>query len=283
MALRIARKLMKVGEFSDSVSLATLNYRPPLYHPDFPVIIMWSQKAACTIAVKWFFHHLGLLDEALGHHRWIHNYENDVFKTRPGYMEECLKAIEGGKPVIKLVRDPYERAFSGYLETCNRRVLNAPDHWSAQVRSAVLKHLTGREQSLEYTYSFVQFCYWLGRQDAGELDPHLAPQFQGLERNLNVEHVKIDESGNPFLRLEKRLGLKSSEGQKLVHHSPHHHRKEAMPVEDAVRMLHLGIAVLRDRAFNVYDAPSAAIRKTSAASQLAALYQEDFAAYGYNT
>jgi len=277
--LRIAKKLMKLGTYSDKYS--ALNYRPPLYHPDFPVVVMWSQKSACTIAVKWFFHHLGLLDEALDHHRWIHNYENDVFKARTGYLDECRAAIEAGTQVIKFVRNPLERAFSGYLETCNRRVLSDSDHWSTRVRGAVLSHLTGGQQPLEYTYSFNQFCDWLASQCLEALDPHLAPQWEAVENMLSVQAVRIDDPGNAFLRVEEEFGLPSSAGMKKVHSSPHHHRKVTKPDADIVRLMHLGIPVQRDRSFEFYDATSAAIAKSDVARQLAALYRTDFDAYGY--
>ena len=64
---------------------------------------MWSEKSGCTAIVKWFFWQLDLLDEAVKHHPWVHNYENDVFKKRPGYTHDYLKAINDGLPVLKFV------------------------------------------------------------------------------------------------------------------------------------------------------------------------------------
>ncbi|MEM5518912.1 sulfotransferase family 2 domain-containing protein [Henriciella sp. AS95] len=279
--MRIARRLLKTRDESDSLSVAALNYRIPLFHPDFPAIIMWSQKSACTIAVKWFFYHLGLLDEALEHHRWIHNYENDVFKARPRYLEDCRDAIRAGMPVIKLVRNPYERAFSGYLETCNRRVVTNDDHWSTQVRMSVLEYLTGDRQDMEYAYSFLQFCEWLAQQDASGLDPHISPQYQALERSINLTALRIDDTGNAFLRIEEMFALPSTAKVKGLHNSPHHHSKVQKNDAEILRLMRLGVPIHKDRAFKVFDATASAIAQSDAAESLRTLYRHDFDAYGY--
>lgn len=258
-----------------------LAYRAPLYHPDFPVVIMWSQKSACTIAVKWFFHHIGLLDEALAYHRWVHNYENEVFKAQPRYLSHCLEAIAAGKPVIKLVRNPYMRAYSGFLETCHRRVLTDKDHWSHRTRKAVLRHATGSDAAIEYAYSFVQYCNWLVAQPAESLDPHIAPQFESIERVLNVKAVRIDGKANCFRALEKQYSLPRSTGIRKVHSSPHHHSKLSLPSETTIKLLELGVPVQRRQDFRVVDATPDTIAHSMAGEALRTTFRDDFEAYKY--
>ncbi len=52
-----------------------------LVSSDARLILGFSPKAGCSVAVKWFFYHQGLLDEALAYHRWVHRYRQDVFQA----------------------------------------------------------------------------------------------------------------------------------------------------------------------------------------------------------
>ncbi|WP_084420414.1 sulfotransferase family 2 domain-containing protein [Henriciella litoralis] len=257
------------------------SFRTPLYHADFPVVVMWSQKAACTVAVKWFFHHIGLLEEALSHHRWIHNYENEVFKARAGYLKECRRAISSGKPVVKLVRNPYARAYSGYLETCNRRVLTDKKHWSSHARAEILEKLTGQPQDMELAYSFLQYCDWLGGQPESGLDPHIAPQHERVENNLEVRTLKIDGATDVFLEIETEYGLPSTENNMSIHHSSHHHKRKNITDEEATGLLTLGMPLKRERDFQVPDISPHIIAASPAGATLRHVYRRDFQAYGY--
>lgn len=33
-----------------------LHQRTPLFHEDFPLILLWSEKSGCTTLLKWFFY-----------------------------------------------------------------------------------------------------------------------------------------------------------------------------------------------------------------------------------
>lgn len=242
---------------------------------------MWSEKSACTIAAKWFFHHIGLLDEALAHARWIHAYENDVFKARKGYLAECAEAIRGGKPVVKFVRNPYTRAFSGYLETCHPRVLREPEHWSTKTRAAILTDLFRAAGELEYAYSFNQFAEWLSRQPAGKLDLHLAPQFLPFESGLEIETVRLEDHDNPYCWMEQRLGLSSTLGDQRIHESGHHHDKRDVRAGKAELVMNAGIPVQRRKTFRIFDLPAEAIAEAPAGRVIRTVYAQDFSAYGY--
>ena len=255
--------------------------RTPLYHPDFPVIIMWSEKSACTVAVKWFFHHVGLLDEALSHASWVHVYENEVFKARKGYLADCANAILSGKPVIKFVRNPYLRAVSGFLETCNARVLREPKHWSTKTRSCILNDLFRTQFELEYAYSFNQFTRWLAAQPPEQLDLHLAPQFRPFEAQLNVEAVRLEDSANAFCEVEQHLGLPSTLGNEQIHASGHHHRKRGVAAGKAALLMDAGIPVQRMKTFRLFDFPEQAIAEAPAGEAIRSVFAQDFSEYGY--
>ena len=265
----------------NAISPKELRYRAPLHHERVPFIVLWSEKAACTTVVKWFFSQAGLLRRALSYHRWIHNYENEVFKADDDYLDRCANAINEGKPVIKFVRDPYARLYSGFLETCRRRVLTDAEHWSALARKAVLTDLLGKDSALEYAYSFIQFVKWIDRSKSENFDPHIAQQFQSYERKVDIELVKLDGSNSVFQELEKRYGLKDTYGRPAIYKSGHHHVKQQRSIEEQVRSLNLGMPVLRDIKFDIYDVTPQAIAITDAGKIIRKIFQADFGAYGY--
>lgn len=255
--------------------------RIPLHHKDFPFVIMWSEKAGCTSIVKWFFWHLGLLDEAIKHHPWVHNYENEKFKSRSGYVHDCIKAIEGGKPVIKFVRNPYRRTFSGYLELCSPKITQGAAHWTKQWRRQVVSHLTGYTDELEYGFSYRQYVDWLTAQPKNFLDLHLRPQFQPVERDLELSYCRIDETPDFLQALEKEFGLKSSAGHEALFDSEHHHKKVSIAPRPAIFFFDVAIPVRRTRHFHIIEPTLEEIRRDATGMKIARYFSDDFTAYGY--
>ena len=92
----------------------------PLYSEDLRLTVLWSAKAGCTFAVKWFFLHAGVLKAALAHppNGWPHDYRNAVFCKRSGYLKGLPRAFGPDMHVVKFVRDPFERCVSAYLAYC---------------------------------------------------------------------------------------------------------------------------------------------------------------------
>src|SRR5687768_17277713 len=77
--------------------------------------VMWSYKAACTTVIKWVFLHNGLLPEALAYNSWVHKYRLHHYQKSDRYLGR-LKAFARGKfDVIKVARDPLDRAVSSYI------------------------------------------------------------------------------------------------------------------------------------------------------------------------
>lgn len=258
-----------------------LAYRPPLYAKGFPFVLLWSQKAACTTVTKWFFAQIGVLKRALNHHRWVHNFESDVFKAREGYLEDCAHAINNGVEVLKFVRNPYTRIYSGYLETCSPRVFEDREHWSSQTRNEILGHLVGLDVSLEYGYSFSQFVDWLATKSRQELDPHLAPQFEKFERRLRPKIIRLEDSANVFHDLEAENAFISTIGRRRIYESGHHHEKVSPGSDLDVGVLDLALPVRRSSAFAIYDVSPDLIASSSAGEKIRTIFKQDFDAYGY--
>jgi len=84
----------------------------------------WTPKAGCTVATKMFFEHMGLLEEALNYHPWIHRFRANIFYDK--YAQNINP--EHIKHKFKVVRNPYDRAISIYLYSIE--VYNNPHSFS---------------------------------------------------------------------------------------------------------------------------------------------------------
>ncbi|RIJ17149.1 hypothetical protein D1227_07305 [Henriciella mobilis] len=256
-------------------------YRIPLYHNDFPFVIMWSEKSGCTSLAKWFFWQVGLLEEATAYHPWVHNYENEKFKARRGYLKGCLDAIAEGKPVIKFVRNPYRRAFSGYLELCNPKIVKEPHHWTRIYRKLVVEYVTGYAQEVEYTFTFRQFVDWLVAQRQNTLDLHLRQQFMTSETNFDVRVHQIEAGQQGMNALEAEFGLQSSAGKAEMFESRHHHAKTVIAPRPAISIFDAGIPVRRSAHFKVVEPTLEEFATDPVGAQLRKYFVEDFVRYGY--
>jgi hypothetical protein len=227
-----------------------LKFRTPLYHPSFPFVILWSQKAACTTVVKWFFLQLGLLDEALSYHPWIHQYEGNVFKRRPGYLDDVHSALSRNIPVVKFVRDPYARAYSSYLSVCHAQAIGTDRHWVVAARQRIFHDLVGDESALEYAFSFRQFLEWLAEQRAHTVNPHIRLQYAPRDQYLNIRFCKVESLTDNFRALEQEFGLPHlAADHPEILESAHFHKKKEFDRQTARALLDLGVPVQRSEDF----------------------------------
>lgn len=257
-----------------------LKQRPPLWHADLPFVVLWSPKSGCTTVVKWFFHQLGLLDAAEKHHKWVHEYENKVFKADPGYLPGCCEALKAGRPVVKFVRDPAARAYSGYLEFCSPRV--PQDLGWQKLRRLALVHLTGSDSTdLECGFSFLQFLDWLEATDLSKIDGHLRPQFLDYERHLRIEALAIEDAKSHFRALELRFGLKShTELEARIYESVHHNAKKIDLEGPALeRLLSLAVPIRRHKDFPLPAVDTRRLLGTETGTRIARLFARDYQAY----
>ena len=103
-----------------------------LIDPAYHVVMGWSARAACTLAVSIFLDHLGLLDEAWEYDSFVHNYRIDKldrsFRVRAFGNDSQITHPEVTS--FKIVRNPYARAVSIYSHQMfsNFSVGNLADH-----------------------------------------------------------------------------------------------------------------------------------------------------------
>jgi hypothetical protein len=266
------------------LSIEDIHYRAPLWHQTFPFVIFWSEKANCTGVAKWFFFQIGLLDEALSYSPWIHDYEMRVYKEKPGYFADCLSAINGGAKLIKFVRNPYDRAFSGYLELCRDQLYIEPHHWAASTRRNILQYLSGFDADLDYAFSFAQYVQWLRVQDPKSLNLHLAKQRMLYEGQIELEPIQVEGGRAVFADLEARFNLlDSTPAESKIYSSEHHHRRRAVDLMAPAAACHLAIPIRRPKEFRLAVPDGLAIAQDVSGDGIRQVFAEDFSSYGYPT
>lgn len=246
-----------------------------LHHHAMPVAFFWTPKAGCTSLVKWFFFQIGELDAALSYNPFVHHYRNDVFMKRHGYLREGLDLIVAGEvPIIKLVRDPYDRAVSSFAQLLKLQS-NAESQWPRKVRAAILDKIG--ETAPPGCLSFRQFLSGvaaIGASSAG-ISRHVAQQYQEGEEQLRDRLIRLENFAAEISGLEREFGLKSSPLADLTD-SRHHRRKIMSPAGS-----------LAGRVVSRADFPETAMPSNDAFYNdqtrrlAAAAYAADFSAYDY--
>lgn len=120
-------RLSRVAAGEDFVkifcSVLTRQLRLLLRDDKNKLILDWSAKAGCTIAVKMFLRQMGLLDDAQKYSSWVHNYREQVFYKKYGFVK--LADVKNNEyKILKVVRNPYVRAVSSYVHHCRTGFLD---------------------------------------------------------------------------------------------------------------------------------------------------------------
>ena len=254
-----------------------LHQRTPLFHEDFPLILLWSEKSGCTTLLKWFFYQLGLLDDALKHSDWVHDYENQVFKARDDYLLDLDRALDKQeKPVVKLVRDPYQRALSSYLSLTEKK--DGEEHWSIEVRRHVRNYFYGTVGG-PYGFSYRQYLQWLQETGVDECDGHIAPQRSPLEDHISgVQILKLEEFSDRIRSLEAAHGLKESDLE-AISESAHHVKKATLEGARQGAVAEIQIPMPRP---DWYPVPSSRNFYTQeCADRVRSIFEGGFESYGY--
>lgn len=151
------------------------------------IIMDWSAKAGCTLAIRMFFKHMGILEKALAYSHWVHNYREAFFNNEFGIADEELSNPEYFK--FKIVRNPYDRAVSSYF------------------------------YYLESTYpnesSFTEFIHFLKTQDLKTCNLHW--RLQTKEIHLD-KIVKIENFKEGMQQINDLLGTNFEPEQNSWHH-----------------------------------------------------------------
>lgn len=190
--------------------------RPPHFHKDFPLILFWSEKSGCTALIKWFFFQIGLLDKALEHSPWVHEFEIKIYKNQSGYRDQVEDhLLNSNKKVYKLVRNPYERAVSSFIfmHTHHLGLLGN------------VKQFLYNDRKIKEGISFKQFLQFLKEIGAGvgKVDGHLAQQYVPGEELFVHDYIHLEHFESKIKEIEKQYGLIDSPIDKLTK-SEHHNR-----------------------------------------------------------
>lgn len=192
----------------------------PLVREGFPVVCCWSPKAGCSTVLKWFLQHNGELEEARRYSDWIHVYRVDRLFGQPGYEQLCRRAVRSDRfRVIKVIRDPAQRAVSAYLHYL--RVEQQDWQGSRMLATWKAEHDLGSQEGC----SFHQFLQFIRDSDRfGSLwDPHLRPQYDRAWDPHVDAYIPLENLAAGLEETERICGLPHVDIQALSE-SVHHNR-----------------------------------------------------------
>ncbi|MEM1334766.1 MAG: class I SAM-dependent methyltransferase [Actinomycetota bacterium] len=260
-----------------TLTVEELRPRVPFHHPSFPVVLLWSEKSGCTTLLTWFLMQTGHLEAARAHHRWPHEWEHDVMKAAPGYEQGVVDALVSGTPAVKLVRDPFDRAVSSYLQLC---VFDEDSgHFTIELRRRIRAFVYG-DADVPYAFSFVDMLRWLDQADLDTVDGHLGPQSTRLEDHLaDLELVRLEEFDAAIRRLEQRFDLAPADlatASDSDHHTVRDHELPNAPGSAA--RLHVPMPIPEG-----YPLPTAdAFLTEETALLVERIFATDYERYGYD-
>lgn len=199
----------------------------PLIHPGARLIVIFSQKSACTSTVIWYLHQLGHAKAARDFHHWPHNYLYRILHYSQLYRDAY--ALDLSKfTVVRIVRDPFERAVSSFRHALRHGYSDADIAKRLGYRDIAGKGL-----------SFSTFLDFLEQVDLTTCDRHFCLQRHPIEDKLPVHHLINVTTQDLFTRLnevEAAVGLPLSNmaadpwiKQLRGHHRP---KKEVAGAED---------------------------------------------------
>lgn len=263
MALPLKQTLQSIINRQFKGNLPKTRDFKPLYNKEKKFMLSLSAKSGSVYAVKWFFYHSLLWDEAKNYPQWIHKYRQDIHQHSKDYKNARLHFWQNPSNYtkIKLVRNPYSRAVSSY-----KHILRHPN---------LLRNDTKGSFS-EDNLSFSEFIGWLEKLNIKTYNPHYRRQTHYFERFAEWDYdylIKLESSQEDFAMLERRLGLPSSPFEELresKHHSIHHQNT------DFVGETHFSLGRSELSKYPYFY-------NKELVERVRALYQEDFENYGYST
>jgi hypothetical protein len=178
-----------------------LNTEPqPLIDPSRKLALLWSAKAGCTFATKWFFAQLNILDAALFYDPWVHNYRADVFYKSKTYQDALPNLIKENYVFIKFVRSPFSRAVSSYIHALRYEYENER-----------LERFFGRKITDDNGFSFEEFVNYLMSLDIFHCNIHHMLQLHPIEHAglITPNHiVRLEDSINTIKKLERQYNFR---------------------------------------------------------------------------
>lgn len=240
----------------------------PLLDPSQQLMVLWTPKVASSTLAIWFWTVTGVRDSARAFSADPHRYRQRVHYPSADYGRALAMDLSAFT-VLKVVRDPHQRAVSSY-----RHALRQGYYDDEQAR-----HL-GRPVDADRGYSFLEYLDLLERTPARSINPHDRPQRHRVETSLPPTHVVRlgeDDLFGALEGLERTLGvpptgIRHDEWVALVEgrRSPGARADDGDP----------GRPLARTNAVAGGAWPaSASLLTDPARARVAALYRDDLAAY----
>lgn len=229
--------------------------------------VMWSYKAACTTVIKWVLLHDGLLPEALAYNSWVHKYRLHHYQKSDRYLSRLKDFTRGKFDVVKVVRDPLDRAVSSYIHAYRTG-------YDDQAISQVIQRPLTRRQR----FSFREFVAFLEQSDLHYCNPHHRVQVAPVERHVLFRVrprriIKIEQGLTTALsELERSLGLPATDFTDPVF-SSEHHTVRASQDGPAADLVYFSRGALP---------PASTFYDDDLREKVARLYGEDFRHYAYS-
>lgn len=245
---------------------------PPriLINPERKMVLFWSAKAGSVFIIKWFLYQMNVLAKAKKHSDWIHDYREKMYET-PTYKQAMKDFAD--KPdeyhIIKLVRNPYTRAVSSYVECLYMLEKDNPAAKQFMTKEGKIP--------LRAQYSFVEFLDTLMSIDIVNVNIHWRCQRHPaeIENVITVNAlVKLETPTDTLNHLEKQLNLKPTEPFKFSA-SPHHNKKTTSEEQSFLGYTPLDAAVRQN--IPPYDC----FYNVELEQKVAEIYKEDFERYQY--
>lgn len=178
-----------------------LSPQPPLVSQRRKLVVFLTAKAGCTFATNWFLFQVGLLQVALDHHPWVHNYRRDVFYKGEDYKN--LDGIFDGKMVlIKFVRNPFSRTVSSFIHAIRHKY-----------EDQEMADYLGRTVDAKNGYTFREFVEYLGTLNLQHCNIHHKIQLHKAELSglLSIQYtIRLEEVPRNLDSLEQKLGFMRS-------------------------------------------------------------------------
>jgi O-antigen biosynthesis protein len=159
--------------------------------------MLFSEKSACTSAVIWFCHTLGLADEARAYSEWPHDYRLEVLNHPDARLYPHSVPLDG-YTILQIVRDPFERAASSFRHAVG-----------SLYADKTIKMKIGVDVAND-GLSFTQFIDFLAKENLRFCNPHHRVQSYSIAPGrfahvvINISRQDLYQELNAF---EVRMGM----------------------------------------------------------------------------